>query len=400
MKTTEGMRLEEDREQNVPWKKWGPYLGGRPRLPRAWRLLEAGLAVLLLAAIGLPLWGTHDARAATPDQAQSRPLRVVTKPIEPFVIQRGDQWIGFSIDLWDEIARRLKVSYEWVGVKSVGDQLKAVQNGDADVAIAGISMTSERELMVDFTHPYFDAGLQILAVPRAEPPYARVFHMFLSPALLQIALVGLLLAVVMGTGIWLVERRDNPNFPRGPIRGIWEGMWWLLSIVGNGEYRDKETSVAVKRFMTIACYLVGVALIAQFTGTVASSLTVETLQSSISGPSDLPGKEVAAVRGTTSAQYLRAQGVSFTEVAAIPEGYDLLARGRVQAVVYDSPVLRYYATHAGKGQVQVVGPIFKPEKYGIALPPGSALRKPINETLLGLYQDGTYETIYAKWFGE
>ena len=36
---------------------------------------------------------------------------------------------------------------------------------------------------------------------------------------------------------------------------------------------------------------------------------------------------------------------------------------------------------------------------GIALPAGSALRKPINEALLGLYQDGTYEAIYEKWFG-
>jgi ABC-type amino acid transport substrate-binding protein len=96
---------------------------------------------------------------------------------------------------------------------------------------------------------------------------------------------------------------------------------------------------------------------------------------------------------------LRAQGVPFAEVAAIGEAYDMLARGSVQAVVYDAPVLRYYAAHAGKGQVQVVGPIFKPEKYGIALPPGSALRKPINEALLELMQDGAYAEIHDKWFG-
>ena len=48
--------------------------------------------------------------------------------------------------------------------------------------------------------------------------------------------------------------------------------------------------------------------------------------------------------------------------------------------------------------MQIVGPIFQPEKYGIALAEGSALRKPINEALLELYDDGTYEKIYAKWF--
>ena len=363
------------------------------------RWLPAALAVTLLLGIFLLGGVAYDASASSPAQADSKVLRVATKPIEPFVIKQGDQWIGFSIDLWDEIARRLKVSYEWVGVATVSDQLQAVEKGEADVAIAGISMTPQRDQMVDFTHPYFDAGLQILAVPQVQAPYSRIFQMLLSPALLQIAAVGLLLAVLMGTGIWLLERRDNPDFPRGPVRGIWEGMWWLLSIVGNGEYRDKETSVAVKRVMTMACYLVGVALVAQFTGTVASSLTVEQLQSSITGPSDLPGKQVAAVRGTTSAQYLSEQGVRFTEVSRVDEAYDLLNKGSVQAVVYDAPVLRYYAAKKGKGRVQVVGPIFKPEKYGIALPSGSALRKPINEALLSLYQDGTYEKIYEKWFG-
>jgi hypothetical protein len=48
--------------------------------------------------------------------------------------------------------------------------------------------------------------------------------------------------------------------------------------------------------------------------------------------------------------------------------------------------------------VQVVGPIFRPQKYGIAIAEGSALRKPTNEALLELYDDGTYEKIYARWF--
>lgn len=90
--------------------------------PHGRRLFEVGLAALLLVATVLPLWGTYDVWGAGPGQAPSRLLRVVTKPIEPFVTKRGDEWVGFSIDVWDEIARRLKLSCEWVGVASVGDQ--------------------------------------------------------------------------------------------------------------------------------------------------------------------------------------------------------------------------------------------------------------------------------------
>ena len=77
----------------------------------------------------------------------------------------------------------------------------------------------------------------------------------------------------------------------------------------------------------------------------------------------------------------------------------MLELGQADALVYDAPVLLYYAANQGKGKVQVVGPIFNEETYGIALPTGSAYRKPINEALLRLKQDGTYDQLYTKWFG-
>ena len=139
-------------------------------------------------------------------------------------------------------------------------------------------------------------------------------------------------------------------------------------------------------------------LIAQFTAAITASLTVQQLSGIINGPDDLPGKSVATVRGSTAAQYLDKQQIGYVPVEKIEDAYDLLATGDAQAVVYDAPVLLYYAANKGKGQVQMVGPIFEEETYGIALPTGSPLRKPINGILLKLKQDGTYQEIYDKWF--
>jgi ABC-type amino acid transport substrate-binding protein len=44
------------------------------------------------------------------------------------------------------------------------------------------------------------------------------------------------------------------------------------------------------------------------------------------------------------------------------------------------------------------GPIFRPIKYGIAVKNGNPQRKKINEALLQVYDNGTYEDIYNKWF--
>jgi len=333
------------------------------------------------------------------DPHQARPLRVVTKPIEPFVIEQRDHLTGFSVDLWDHIARHLNIDYQWVEVMTVEEQLAAIEQGTADVAIAGISITAAREQRVDFAHPYFDAGLQILTRTHPTPTIEELLGFVRAPALRATLGVGLLLVLLMAHGIWLAERRTNPDFRQGYLRGVWEGLWWLLDIVANGEYGEKRTLSTVKRLMTMVWWLIGVVLIAQITATFTSTLTVQQLSGLVRGPEDLPGKRIATVQTSTAAQYLRDEHLAFHGVTTMADAYDLLIQERVEAIVYDAPVLRYYAATRGKGTVQVVGPIFKPEVYGIALPTGSPLRKRINEALLRLQENGTYDTIYVKWFG-
>ena len=351
------------------------------------------LAALLAAAVLLA--------GRAPIQAQTgQPLRVATKPLAPFVFTSGDTPTGYSVDVWAEVADRLGLDYEWAVYETVGEILDAVQTGAADVAIAGISMTRERETVVDFSHPYFDAGLQIMVPTGSSFAFREVLRHFLSPGMLSFVIIGVVAAAIMAHFIYFTERRHNPGFQHGYTRGIWEAVWWLLTIVANGEYPDKPTGSPARRLMTMAFWLVGLLLVAQFTATVTSALTVQQLTSDISGPEDLPGKRVATVAGSTAATYLDDIGVAFTPVAAIEEAYALLAAGAVDAVVYDAPVLRYHRVSAGRGTVEVIDAVFKPEKYGIALPPGGELRESINEVLLEMYQDGTLSEIEARWFNE
>lgn len=71
--------------------------------------------------------------------------------------------------------------------------------------------------------------------------------------------------------------------------------------------------------------------------------------------------------GSFAAEYLRQAALHFIDVMSADDGYDILVQGRVRAIVYDAPTLQYWAAKRGKGVIQVVGPIFRPEKYGIAV---------------------------------
>jgi len=69
---------------------------------------------------------------------------------------------GFSVDLMTAIGAELGRSVTFDRYDSFGDMLGAVQSGTADAAIANISITSERELIMDFSQPIFDSGLQVM----------------------------------------------------------------------------------------------------------------------------------------------------------------------------------------------------------------------------------------------
>jgi glutamine transport system substrate-binding protein len=121
-------------------------------------------------------------------------------------------------------------------------------------------------------------------------------------------------------------------------------------------------------------------------------------QRGIDGSEDLPGKRVAATRGSTSAVFLRkirADVHVFTNIRSV---YDALMDKKVDAVVFDAPVLLYYAANEGRGRVAISGPVFHKENYGIVFPKNSLLSKDVNEALLALRQDGTYQQLYDKWF--
>ena len=72
--------------------------------------------------------------------------------------------------------------------------------------------------------------------------------------------------------------------------------------------------------------------------------------------------------------------------------------GGADAVVFDAPVLQNHIKLTHSTNETMVGGTIARENYGIALPTGSALRKKINETLLDITADGTYDELYSKYF--
>ena len=351
-----------------------------------------------LAALLLFLLASAAAVFAQPKEEK---LRVATRLVRPFVFEEKGQLTGFSIELWQEISKQLNVKSEFIVKPSVRELLDATRSKEADLAIAAISITADREIDWDFSQPMFDAGLQILTPAegtRTGIVAAIVAGVFSSAGLPILGLV-LLIILVPAHLVWFFERRNSTGLLTRPsyVPGIFEACWWAASTLAT--QADQMPRTALARIVAVIWMFASVVFIAYFTAAVTSSLTIQQLHGDINGPEDLPGKRVATVQGSTSAEYLRRHNVDPAEFPKVEDAFQAIQQGQADAVVYDAPVLLYYASHEGKGKVQTVGNIFRKESYGILFPSNSPYRKRVNEALLKIRENGTYDQLYTKWFG-
>jgi ABC-type proline/glycine betaine transport system substrate-binding protein len=335
---------------------------------------------------------------------ESLTLRVATKTFEPLVIYdvQTRQYTGFSIELWDEIADELEVEYELYGVNSVAKLLDEVERGSADIATAGIGITSTREQFLDFSHAFFESGLQIMVADNSgllDGILIRVLSTLFAIELLYILGFLIIMLLVSAHIIWLLERQYNPEFPKGYVEGIWEAFWWAAVTATTVGYGDKTPKGILGRIFGLFWMFAGLFILAYFTAGVTSTVTLQELQGTINGPEDLANKSVATVAKSAAAEYLVRQGIQPIEFASETETYRALENGEVQAVVYDAPVLQHYASHQGQGKVKIVGLIFEELSYGIAFQHESPYRETVNQALLKLIENGTYQEIHNKWFG-
>jgi polar amino acid transport system substrate-binding protein len=126
----------------------------------------------------------------------------------------------------------------------------------------------------------------------------------------------------------------------------------------------------------------------------------------ISSLGDLCGRTVAVERGTTQQDDATAQntkcksagkpGVTVNIYSDQNQANLALSSGRAQVGMADSPVAAYIVKQS-KGQFKLSGKSYANAPYGIAIPKGSGLAKPILAAVKLLMKDGSYKKILAKW---
>lgn len=333
---------------------------------------------------------------ASPVVAQ--PISVGTIERMPFSFQEDGQANGFSIELWNLIAEELETDFSVVNHSSFTEMLQAVESGQTDVAIANISITAAREQRMDFTHPIFESGLQIM-VPKNGSDVSPLWTALASRDLL--IAICLAFAMLFGGGMlmWMFERKSQPYFDRSASEALFPSFWWALNLVVNGGFEERVPRSFFGRIFAVLLVLSSLFIVSVFVARITAVMTVEAINENIVSVNDLYGKDVGTIEGSTAASFLTNRDIDYAGVTDLDELHSRFEALDFDAVVFDAPVLAFYAQTSGKEHASLAGPIFLRENYGIALPSNSPWKEPINRALLELRENGGYDRLHAKWFG-
>ncbi|MDQ0900514.1 transporter substrate-binding domain-containing protein [Paenibacillus sp. V4I7] len=100
--------------------------------------------------------------------AKNESIKVgIEKNSRPFSYTEGEEKKGFEVELWQAIAKKAKIEYEWVAME-YGELNKSVKSGDVDLAIAGMTIKNARKNNLDYSSPYFQSGEAILTATDNE----------------------------------------------------------------------------------------------------------------------------------------------------------------------------------------------------------------------------------------
>lgn len=331
-------------------------------------------------------------------------VKVGSYDCPPFVIINKDRtFSGLSILLWEKIAEELKIDYE-ITRHNLPDILKSVARGELNVGVSCISITPEREELIDFSHSFYETHL---AIAVKKQGYAATMKNLLTNTKLLIVLGFLFVAACIVGGIYyLLENRVNDKlYSMNTKRAkLIEGFILGLLFITKGPFNYFEFRTLPGRVLTVFLAIFTTFFIASITAMLASTFTLGLLSSDINGPNDLANLKVGAKQASTSSFYLTNQSIVHRAYPDIESMLMALNNNEVNAIVADAAVLKYLIKkhkEEGKYEELTVLPYqFEKQNYGLVIENNSPYREQLNRALLKIRKSQEWRQALNTYFAE
>uniref|UniRef100_A0A3B4AU80 Glutamate receptor n=1 Tax=Periophthalmus magnuspinnatus TaxID=409849 RepID=A0A3B4AU80_9GOBI len=367
-------------------------------------------------------------------------VKVVTLLEDPFVmvaeniLGQPKRYKGFSIDVLDALAKSLGFKYDiyQVSDSKYGSQLPNgswngmigdLINKKADIAVSALTITPERESVVDFSKRYLDYSVGILL----RKPVERL-DMFSLLAPFEPSVWACVAASipVVGVLIFLLNRlhalrnSNSQNAPGQSGPGSLHSAIWIVygAFLQQG---DGVISSVALRIVMGSWWLFTLIVCSSYTANLAAYLTVSRMDHHIRTFQDLSAQmdlSYGTVRDSAVYDYFRHKGTNPLEqdsayaelwrtisknqgrdysVSSPSEGIKKVKKSSF-AFLWDKAVLEYAALSDDDCSLTVSGSSQSSKGYGIALQHGSPYRDLFSQRILELQERGDLDVLTQKWW--
>ncbi len=334
-------------------------------------------------------------------QGRSDTLVVGLYQAPPFVMEAPDGYTGLSVTLWENLARKIDRPYRYRFFSDEVALMRALTYGEVDIGVNPVVANPYRISHFEMTQPFFSSGVGVAATLESQSQFAIFIRNFFSLAFLEIVLLLLGILLVFGTLLWFVERRENPYQFRKGLRGLFDGLWWAAVTMTTVGYGDKAPKSHLGKAVAIVWMFTAIIIISSFTATIASTLTVNTLEADIQGLDDLFALERLGVVGATEAGEMLAeyQVAPSHTYASVRQGLRALLRKDVDVLLHERTSLNHAIGQLDlSGKVKLLPLTFRRQYRSLVMPGGHPEFKRINTALMEYLQSESW-SLALKQYG-
>ncbi|KAL4830414.1 hypothetical protein H8958_020220 [Nasalis larvatus] len=366
---------------------------------------------------------------------------VVTTILEnPYLMLKGnhqemegnDRYEGFCVDMLKELAEILRFNYK---IRLVGDGVYGVPEANgtwtgmvgeliarkADLAVAGLTITAEREKVIDFSKPFMTLGISILY--RVHMGRKPGYFSFLDPFSPGVWLFMLLAYLAVSCVLFLVARLTPYEWysPHPCAQGrcnllvnqysLGNSLWFPV-----GGFMQQGSTIAPRALSTRCVsgvwWAFTLIIISSYTANLAAFLTVQRMDVPIESVDDLADQtaiEYGTIHGGSSMTffqnsryqtYQRMWNYMYSKqpsvfVKSTEEGIARVLNSNY-AFLLESTMNEYYRQR--NCNLTQIGGLLDTKGYGIGMPVGSVFRDEFDLAILQLQENNRLEILKRKWW--
>lgn len=336
---------------------------------------------------------------------------------------------GFCIDLAQKVAEKINLTYDICLVqdgmygaelpnKSWDGMIGELLEKKAQMAVAPITITSDREKVVDFTKPFLNLGISIMIKKPADKG-AHIFS-FMEPLSSEIWMCILFAYVGVSVVLFLVSRFspaewkvDNTNITNDFT--ISNSLWYALGAFMQ-QGCDISPSAVSGRIVGSVWWFFTLIIISSYTANLAAFLTVDRMNTPINSVEDLAKQtkiQYGSLKGGSTYSFFNKSKFPlyermFAYMNSVPDVFvnsTELGKKKVResnglyAFLFESTTNEYTNLRLPCDTMKI-GSNLDSKGYGIATPSNSILKDSLTLAVLALRESGELAQIKKKWFDD